>query len=92
MRVCQKHATTERGLTLREWAALACVGLDAAERTVERMAKAGQVLKLRERRVEYRNRPVAEYVPAELLPKAEKAAQEPSGCMRLSNVLQVWAG
>lgn len=92
MRVCRVHARAERGLTVREWAELACVGLDAAQRTVENMARAGQVCKLKDRTVTYRNRPVAEYVPAELMPKAEQAAPEPSGCMRLSSVLQVWAG
>lgn len=91
MRVCQKHATAERGLTLREWAALACVGLDAAERNVTRMAAAGQVLKLKDRAVDYRSRPVAEYVPAGLVTLPSQPAPEPSGCMVLTTALQAWA-
>lgn len=83
---CAGLATAEQGATLREMAAAACVGLAAAERTVCHMRRAGQLAILRERRVPYRNRPVAEYVPADLLARSDK------GCMSLAHVLRVWAG
>lgn len=88
---CRKHATAERGTTLRELAALAAVGLDAAGTAVENMVRAGQLCKLRDRRVDYCSKPVAEYVPAELMPKAIQAAPELSGCMVLTTALQAWA-
>lgn len=88
---CRKHATAERGTTLRELAALAGVGLDAAESTLENMVRAGQLGKLKSRRVDYCSKPVAEYVPADLLPKAINAAPEPTGCMVLTTALQAWA-
>jgi len=88
---CRENATTERGPTRRELAALARVGLDAAGRTLENMVRAGQLCKLRDRRVDYCSKPVAEYVPADLLPKAVQAAPEPSGCMVLTTALQAWA-
>lgn len=81
---CAALATAEQGATLRELAAHACVGMDAARRTVSDMRRAGVVCVLRERRVTYRNRPVAEYVPAGLLPVGEPAA--------LAGVFTAWAG
>ncbi len=57
-------ARPNKGATMRELAQVACVGVDAARRTVENMARAGQLRRLQNRRVAYRNRPVAEYVPA----------------------------
>lgn len=56
--------TPDRGPTLREMAQKACVGDDAAMHTVKNMCRSGQLTKVRERRVPYRNRPVAEYAPA----------------------------
>jgi hypothetical protein len=55
--------TPERAPTLSELAGKACVGKDAARRTVDNMVRAGLLRIERLRRVEYRNRPVAEYVP-----------------------------
>lgn len=77
----QALAQPGRGATLQELAAQACVGLQAARRTVDNMRRAGQLTKLQERRVAYRNRPVAEYVPA----------QEGEGFVDLGAVLRVWA-
>jgi hypothetical protein len=57
-------ATPERGATLREMASHAQVGLDAAAHTVQNMRRAGVLQQARLRRVDYRNKPVAEYVPA----------------------------
>ncbi len=86
LNACSQLATPERGPTLREMAAVACVGLRAATYTVKNMSRAGQVRIARERRVEYRNRPVAEYVPAAL------ADGQDDGFVDLSAVLRVWGG
>lgn len=84
LNACSQLATPDRGPTLREMAAVACVGLDAARRTVSNMHRAGQLHAPRTRRVGYRNRPVAEYVPAVQVP-----CEQP-GYVDLAAVLQVW--
>jgi hypothetical protein len=61
LRAAAELATPRRGPTLRELAAAARVGLDAAESTVENMVRAGDLVIVRKRKVEYRNKPVAEY-------------------------------
>ena len=81
---CAALATAEQGATLQELAARACVGVDAARRTVSNLKRAGVLCVLRERRVAYRNRPVAEYVPAGLVPVGEPAA--------LAGVFTAWVG
>jgi hypothetical protein len=57
-------ATTSHGPTLRELAAHTQVGTEAAAYTLDNLRRAGLVRSVRERRVDYRNRPVAEYEPA----------------------------
>ena len=52
-----------RGATLAELADRSCVGRDAARRCVDNMRRAGVLQIVGERRVDYRNRPVAEYAP-----------------------------
>jgi hypothetical protein len=86
LQACMLLATPEQGATLREIAARAQVGLAAAEATVKNMRRAGVIRKLRERRVDYRNRPVAEYVPATWMPPH----QSPSA--GLAVVLTTWVG
>ena len=56
--------------TLREIAQHACVGVDAARKTISNLCRAGRLEKRGERRVEYRNRPVTEYAPA--IPKPDR--------------------
>jgi len=68
--------TVARSPTLRELAARACVGQDAARRTVDNMKRAGWLIKIRERRVDYRNRPVAEYAPKEGVEVSEATAAD----------------
>ncbi len=87
LNACSQLATPDRGPTLREMAAVACVGLKAATHTVKHMSRAGQVRIARERRVDYRNRPVAEYVPAALV-----RDDQDDGFVDLSSVLRVWGG
>jgi len=55
--------TPDRSPTLLELAAKSQVGFLAARRTVDNMRRAGVLAVVRTRRVEYRNRPVAEYAP-----------------------------
>ena len=87
LQACAALAVPGQGVTLREMAHEAKVGLLAARHTVSDMRRAGQIHKVRERTVAYRNRPVAEYVPA------TPASINPNrGCMSLANVLRVWAG
>jgi hypothetical protein len=81
---CKQLATAERGPTLREMAAMACVGVEAATHTIKHMSRAGQVRIARKRRVPYRNRPVAEYVPA------KQAADRQAESLELAAVLRVW--
>ncbi|RMX06728.1 hypothetical protein D8I35_09510 [Corticibacter populi] len=50
-----------QGLTMRELAEAAQVGSDAARRTLDNLRRHGRVRIAGQRRVSYRNRPVAEY-------------------------------
>ena len=86
LQACVALATPERGATLQELAAHACVGLDAARRTVANMTRSKQLCMARQRRVAYRNRPVAEYVPAGRVPVV------PAGAGVLVHVLTSWVG
>lgn len=87
LQACLQLATPGQGVTLREMAHQAQVGLDAARSTVRDMRRAGQLRIDGERRVDYRNRPVSVYMPA--LPAQQGQGK---GCMSLANVLRVWAG
>lgn len=58
-------ATPEQAPTVAELALHAQVGLRAATDTVKNMRRHGALRIVRTRRVDYRNRPVAEYAPAE---------------------------
>lgn len=86
LQACSDLATQDQAPTLREIAARAQVGLAAAEATMKNMRRAGVVRQVRERRVSYRNRPVAEYVPAAWLPPQDCPAQG------LARVLTQWVG
>lgn len=86
LQACQALATPDRGATLQELAARACVGLDAAATTVKNMRRAKVLGVPRMRSVAYRNKPVAEYVPLQLMP----AANDPVA--GLAHVLTAWVG
>lgn len=77
--------TPERAPTLQELASAAQVGVDVASQTLKDMKRYGRVWIPRTRRVEYRNRPVAEY--ARLAPMAVVANQSVSG---VNALLQAW--
>lgn len=68
LRAVQELATPERGVTVREAAAHACVGLVAARSTMRNLKRYGVLEIARTRRVPYRNRPVAEYAPPSAAP------------------------
>lgn len=68
--------------TLRELALHTQVGFKAAERTLDNMKRHGHVRIARRRRVDYVNKPVAEYD----LP----AAQEGAGFVDLGDAISAW--
>ena len=72
LRAVGELATPERGATLREAAARACVGIKTARYTLDYLRRSGAVVIVRTRRVPYRNKPVAEYALPDL-------AQAPAG-------------
>lgn len=76
--------TPERAPTLQEMAHRAQVGREVARRTVDNMKRHGALRKVRDRRVAYRNRPVAEYAPAELVDDNNK------GFVDLAVVISAW--
>lgn len=75
--------TVTRSPTMRELAARACVGQEAARHMVNHMKRCGLLVIVRERAVAYRNRPVAEYAPAPE-PASDAAAAA------LGNVFRSW--
>lgn len=76
---CRALLQPDRAPTLLEMAEHAQVGIDAARQTVANMKRHGVIIKARERRVDYRNRPVHEYAPAD-------TAQETHGFVDLAAV------
>lgn len=84
LRAAGELATPERGPTLQELAQRACVGYSSALHTVKNMTRSGELLKAGERKVDYRNRPVAEYRPA------WKTGADGAGFVGLGHLLAVW--
>jgi hypothetical protein len=76
----------DRGPTIRDLASAARVGAEIARHTVHNMSRAGELVIVGERRVEYRNKPVAEYRPAD--PADDDAA--PAGYVDLGMALAGW--
>jgi hypothetical protein len=81
----QALSTPEQAPTLAEMAAHAQVGVDAARHTVPKMKQRGVLRIARTRRVDYRNRPVAEYEPVP--PGAQAVDADDDG---LARVLSAW--
>lgn len=75
-------ATAERAPTQRELAEAAQVSYCTARYMVPWLHRAGALRIVRTRRVDYRNRPVAEYAPA--------LAAAPAARCELSAVMQRW--
>ena len=86
LQACKALARPEQGPTLRELAAHARVGIDAATDTVKNMRRAGDLHVPRTRRVPYRNRPVAEYAPK----PAPCPAAAPCRAAPLTAALRAW--
>lgn len=84
LKAAMELTTVARSPTMRELAVRACVGQEAAMHTVRNMKRAGLLVVTRTRRVDYRNRPVAEYSPAPEESTADTAAAE------LGNVFASW--
>lgn len=59
-----ERAQSGQGATLRELVTRSQVGYAVARAMVPKLTNRGQLQKVGERRVAYRNRPVAEYAPA----------------------------
>ena len=81
-------ATPQRGPTLQEINAAVGsqmpVGTDTVRRYLDNIKRSGAVCIARQRRVDYRNRPVAEYAPA------ANAATVMQGWVDLGNCLGNW--
>lgn len=71
------------GPTLRELAHKACVGMRAARMSVDTLRRGGKLAPVAQRRVAYRNRPVAEYAPAD--------TQHADETIDVASVFAVWA-
>lgn len=74
------------GRTLQELADRACVGMDAARRTMDNLRRAGVVQRGPDKVVGYRNRPVATYLPAGYA----AAAANDASINHLCAVLRAW--
>jgi hypothetical protein len=74
-----------RGPTLQEMAHHAQVGIQAARDAVHNLRRAGKLVPVAERKVDYRNRPVAEYAPKR---KAEEAQDD--AFFDVASVFAVW--
>lgn len=85
LQAVEQLAAAGRGATLREIAAQAQVGLDAARTLVPKMKRYGRLVICGERRVPGRNRPAAEYA----LPHQVHAANE-ADFVGLSQAMQLW--
>ena len=71
------------GPTLQELAAHARVGSRAALNSIKNLTRAGKLQPVAERRVDYRNRPVAEYAPARKIDKDDT--------VDIAGVFAMWA-
>lgn len=78
----------DRGVTVRELASAANVGADAALTTIRNMARPGGELEIvGDRKVDYRNRPVAEYRPID----DDDDAAAGAGFVDLGTALTYWS-
>ena len=88
LQTANRLSAAGRRVTLAEMAAGACVGQLAARQTVANLKRAGHLHIVGERRVSYRNRPVAEYAPT--LP-ATPADEAPPPWLDLNACMSTWA-
>lgn len=86
-----ERASTGQGATLLELVHRSQVGYKVARALVPKLSARGQLTKVGERKMPYRNRPVAEYVPTDMV----EASTEPvigAGWVNLGDALQHWKG
>ncbi|MBY0455243.1 MAG: hypothetical protein K2Q11_10245 [Burkholderiaceae bacterium] len=83
---CEKLAQPDQGVTMREMAAAACVGVDAARRTVDNMRRAGQIAVVGKRLSTHCDKPVLQYA----LVKPCPALAQSDGCIGLAQTMGVW--
>ena len=81
-------ACSGRSPTLAELADKACVGRDAARMHIANIKRSGALRIVGERRVNYRNRPVAEYAPPKILSLEDVQAM--TGASVLGDCMQSW--
>lgn len=86
MQAAQDLCSGGAGVTLSELADKSCVARDSARRCIDNMRRAGHLQVVGSRRVDYRNRPVAEYAPVD--PDAPVIGE---GWVNLGNCLSGWA-
>lgn len=79
--------TPDRAPTLLELATHAQVGLQSARDNVPKLKARGHLRIARTRRVDYRNRPVAEYEPAH-----SSDADAQAGFVDLGQAISAWLG
>ena len=77
--------TPDRSPTLLELAHRAQVGYVAARRTVDNMRRAGVLVPVRQRAVDYRAKPVMEYCPRK---RVEQVVRKPCA---LREVISAWS-
>ena len=80
-------AAAGRGVTLAELAERACVGRQVARDSIPNLRRQGHLQIVGERRVAYRNRPVAEYAPVD----APEDCRHGHGWVDLGRCVAGWA-
>ncbi len=88
LKAARDLADQGRPATLVELAHAACVSREAARHAVPKLKSRGHLQQVGERRVDYRNRPVAEYAPADVCNNDEQVM---TGFAALDDCLQTWA-
>ena len=87
LQAANRLSAAGRGVTLAEMRLEAKVSPHAARMFVPSLARRGHLKIIGERKVDYRNRPVAEYAP---VPDDEPASDGGQGCMALVGCMQRW--
>ena len=84
-----ERSASGQGATLLELVHRSQVGYKVARALVPKLKERGQLQIVGERQVDYRNRPVAEYAPADIQTEIESRAGH--GWVDLSRCLSGWA-
>jgi hypothetical protein len=87
LQAANRLSAAGRGVTLAEMRQDAKVSEHTARMFVPSLARRGHLKIIGERKVTYRNRPVAEYMP---VPDDEPARDRGQGCLALVECLRRW--